>query len=161
MPAIASRLDSFPESAISEMTAVAVQCGAINLASGYPDFEPPGELLEAAESALRRGYNQYPDPTGSPRLRQALAAKQQRFMGLELDPAAHITVTCGSTEAMLAALMAVCNPGDKVITFSPFYETYATDSILCGAEPVYVPLHPPDFTFDPAELRHAFHAGAV
>ena len=159
MPSIAARLNLFPESAISEMTALAEQCGAINLASGFPDFDPPVELLEAAESALRGGYNQYPDPTGSPGFRRALAAKQSRLMGLDLDPEAHITVTCGSTEAMLAALMVVCNPGDKVITFSPFYETYATDSILCAAQPVYVPLHPPDYTFDPAELRRSFQQG--
>ena len=159
MPSIAARINLFPESAISEMTALAEQCGAINLASGFPDFDPPVELLEAAERALRGGYNQYPDPTGSPGFRRALAAKQSRLMGLDLDPEAHITVTCGSTEAMLAALMVVCNPGDKVITFSPFYETYATDSILCAAQPVYVPLHPPDYTFDPAELRRCLPAG--
>ena len=160
MPSIATRMSSFPESAITDMTTLAIQCGAINLASGFPDFDPPLELLEAAERALRGGYNQYPDPTGSPGFRRALAAKQSRLMGLDLDPEAHITVTCGSTEAMLAALMVVCNPGDKVITISPFYETYATDSILCGAQPVYIPLHPPDYTFDPAELRRSFQQGA-
>ena len=160
MPSIAKRMFTFPESAISDMTALAVQCGAINLASGFPDFDPPVELLDAAEHALRDGYNQYPDPSGSPGFRRALAVKQSRAMGMELDPEAHITVTCGSTEAMLAALMVVCNPGDKVIAFSPFYETYGTDSILCGAQPVFVPLHPPDFTFDPADLRRAFQQGA-
>jgi aspartate/methionine/tyrosine aminotransferase len=160
MPQIATRMTSIPDSAISEMTALAVQCGAINLASGFPDFDPPAELLVAAERALRDGYNQYPDPSGSPGIRQALAAKQSRRMGLALDPETHITVTCGSTEAMLAALMVTCNPGDKVITFSPFYETYATDTILCGAQTVYVPIHLPDYTFDPTELRGAFQQGA-
>lgn len=160
MPSIASRMNLFPDSAISEMTALAVQCGAINLASGFPDFDPPVELLEAAAGALRDGYNQYPDPSGAPGLRQALAAKQSRRMGIDLDPDVNVTVTCGSTEAMLASLMVTCNPGDQVIAFSPFYETYGTDSVLCGAHPLFVPLHPPDFTFDPIELRRAFQKGA-
>jgi aminotransferase len=160
MPSIATRMNLFPDSAISEMTALAGQCDAINLASGFPDFDPPTEVLAAAKRALYDGYNQYPDPSGSPGFRQALAAKQSRRMGLELDPEIHITATCGSTEAMLAALMVTCNPGDKIITFSPFYETYAPDSILCGAQPVFVPLRPPDYTFDPDELRSVFQQGA-
>ncbi len=160
MPHTATRLKAFPESAISEMSILAAQYGAINLASGFPDFDPPPELLEAAIDAIRGGYNQYPDSNGSPRFRQALAAKQSYWMGLDLDPDLHITVTCGSTEAMLASLMAVCNSGDKVIVLSPFYETYAPDSILCGGKPIYVPLHPPDYTFDVAELRRAFLQGA-
>lgn len=160
MPSLASKLNSFPESAISEMSVLAAQCGAINLASGFPDFDPPAALLEAAVDALRSGFNQYPDSSGSPRFRQALAAKQSHWMGLEIDPDAHITVTCGGTEAMLASLMAVCDIGDKVIIFSPFYENYGIGSILCGGEPLYVPLHPPDFTFDPDDLRRAFKKGA-
>jgi aminotransferase len=159
MPATASRTAFFTESVIREMTRVADQYGAINLAQGFPDFEPPEELLAAAARALREGYNQYAVTWGSPRFRQALAEKQSRFMGLEIDPDAHITVTCGSTEAMMAALMAVCNPGERVIVFSPFYENYGADAILSGAEPVFVPLHPPDFRFDPHELRAAFQQG--
>jgi aminotransferase len=159
MPATASRTAFFTESVIREMTRVADQYGAINLAQGFPDFEPPEELLAAAARALKEGYNQYAVTWGSPRFRQALAEKQSRFMGLEIDPDAHITVTCGSTEAMMAALMAVCNPGERVIVFSPFYENYGADAILSGAEPVFVPLHPPDFRFDPHELRAAFQQG--
>jgi aspartate/methionine/tyrosine aminotransferase len=160
MPSTASRINLFTESVIREMTRLADAYGAINLSQGYPDFDPPEALLEAAERALRSGYNQYSVTWGSPRFRQALAEKQSRFMGLQLDADAHITVTCGSTEAMLASLMTVCNPGDKVIVFSPFYENYAADAILSGAQPLYVPLHPPAYNFDPLELRQAFEQGA-
>src|SRR3990172_2218331 len=156
MPATASRIAFFTESVIREMTRVADQYGAINLAQGFPDFDPPEELLAAAARALRGGYNQYAITWGSPRFLQALAEKQTRFMGMDIDADAHVTVTCGSTEAMMAALMAVCNPGDRVIVFSPFYENYGADAILSGAEPIFVPLHPPDFRFDPEELRAAF-----
>lgn len=159
MPFTASRLNNFTESVIREMTRVAEQYNAINLSQGYPDFDPPPELLAAAERALREGYNQYSITWGSVNFRSALAAKQSRFMGLELLPDEHITVTCGSTEAMMAALMTVCNPADKVIIFSPFYENYGADTILSGAEPVFVTLRPPDFTFDPDELRQAFQQG--
>jgi aspartate/methionine/tyrosine aminotransferase len=159
MPSTASRLNNFTESVIREMTRVAEQYDAINLSQGYPDFNPPPELLAAAERALREGYNQYSITWGSERLRTALAAKQSRFMGLELHPDEHITVTCGSTEAMMSALMTVCNPADKVIVFSPFYENYGADTILSGAEPVFVALRPPDFTYDPDELRQAFQQG--
>jgi aspartate/methionine/tyrosine aminotransferase len=159
MPFTASRLNNFTESVIREMTRVAEQYDAINLSQGYPDFDPPPELLAAAERALREGYNQYSITWGSENFRSALAAKQSRFMGLELLPDEHITVTCGSTEAMMAALMTVCNPADKVIIFSPFYENYGADTILSGAEPVFVTLRPPDFTFDPDELRQAFQQG--
>ncbi len=137
---------------INEMHVLANRTGAINLASGYPDFDPPEELLQAAERALRSGYNQYAIPWGAYSLRSALAEKCSRFMGLEIDPEAHVTVTNGSTEAMMAVMLAICNPGDKVILFSPFYENYAPDMRLAGAEPVFVPLRPPDLTFDPDEL---------
>jgi aspartate/methionine/tyrosine aminotransferase len=156
---IATRLASFTESVIREMTRIAEEYDAINLAQGYPDFDPPPELLEAAEQALYGGYNQYSITWGSLRFRTALARKLEHFMGLEVDPDAHLTVTCGSTEAMMAALMTVCNPGDRIIIFSPFYENYGADAILSGAQPVFVPLHPPDFQFDPDELRSAFQIG--
>lgn len=159
MPETAARINQFTESVIREMTRVAEQYGAINLSQGYPDFDPPAELLAAAGRALKEGHNQYAVTWGAPRFRQALARKQSRFMGLEIDPEAHLTVTCGSTEAMMAALMAICNPGDRVVIFSPFYENYGADTILSGAEPVFVPLRPPDFTFDPDELRRAFQLG--
>ena len=159
MPATSSRTTLFTESVIREMTRVAEQTGAINLSQGYPDFDPPEALLAAAEQALRSGCNQYSVTWGASTFRQALAAKLTRFMGLEILPDEHLTVTCGSTEAMMAALMAVCDPGDKVIIFSPFYENYGADTILSGAQPLFVPLHPPDFLFDPDELRGAFQQG--
>lgn len=159
MPGTASRLNLFTESIIREMTRLSDNYGAINLAQGFPDFDPPSELIEAATQALNQGYNQYTITWGSLNFRQALARKQSAFMGMEIDAQAHITVTCGSTEAMMAALMAVCNPGDKVIIFSPFYENYGPDTILVDAEPVFVPLRPPEYRFDPEELRDAFRQG--
>ena len=160
MPGTSRRISLFTESVIREMTRVADETGAINLAQGFPDFDPPQELVEAAQRALSEGHHQYAVTWGSPRLRAALALKASRFMGLELDPEAHITITCGSTEAMMAALLSVCNPGERVIIFSPFYENYGADAILSGAEPVWVRLRGPEFTFDPQELRRAFQQGA-
>jgi aspartate/methionine/tyrosine aminotransferase len=131
----------------------------INLAQGFPDFDPPAELIEAAVQALRTGHNQYASTWGSARFRQALAAKQSHFSGMEIDPD-DITVTCGGTEAMMASIQAICDPGDRVIIFSPYYESYAPDAQLCGAIPVYVSLDPPDFALDPVALRQAFQGGA-
>lgn len=159
MPTIGTRLDHFTESVIREMTRIANKHGAINLSQGFPDFDPPQELIDAAHAALDAGHHQYSITWGSPRLRQALAAKQSRFMGLPLDPERNMVITCGSTEAMMAAMMTACVPGDKVIVFSPFYENYTADIILTGAEPIYVPLRLPDFTFDHDELRRAFQQG--
>lgn len=160
MPPTAHRLEGFTESVIREMTRVADEYGAINLSQGFPDFDPPQALVEAAVQALHDGYHQYAVTWGAPNFRRALAEKQRGFMGLDLDPDAHITVTCGSTEAMMTAMMTVCNPGDKVIVFSPFYENYGADAILAGADPIYVPLYPPDFGFDQSELEAAFRQGA-
>ncbi len=159
MPKTAARLNHFTESVIREMTRVARQHESVNLAQGFPDFDPPPELVDAAAKAIQEDHHQYSITWGALRFRQALARKQSRFMGLALEPDKHITVTCGSTEAMMASLMAVCDPGDKVIIFSPFYENYAADTILSGSESIYVPLHPPDFNFDPDELRRAFQQG--
>lgn len=159
MPTTANRLSHFTESVIREMTRVASVHGAINLSQGYPDFDPPAELLAAARQALDGDYHQYAVTWGAPAFRQALARKQSRLMGVEIDPDQHIVVTCGSTEAMMVAMMTACNPGDKVVVFSPFYENYTADTILSGAEPVYVHLRPPDFRFDPDELRQAFEQG--
>lgn len=156
MPKIANKLSQFTESVIREMTRVANACGAINLSQGFPDFDPPAELIEAAHRALNEGFHQYAVTWGSPGFRKALAQKQSLWMGLDIDPDAHIVVTCGSTEAMMTAMMTVCNPGDKVIVFSPFYENYGADTILSGAIPIYIPLYPPDFHFDPDELKNAF-----
>lgn len=156
MPATASRLAVFQESVIREMTRISNQHKAINLAQGFPDFDPPAELIEALERSARGPFHQYSITWGSARFRQALAAKIQRFSGLEILPDKHLVTTCGSTEAMMVAMMTACNPGDKVVIFSPFYENYAADAILSGAEPIYVSLQPPDFGFDPDELRRAF-----
>ena len=156
MPQTSQRTSVFGESVIRRMTRVANAHGAINLSQGFPDFDPPEALLKAAERAARHGPHQYAITWGAPNFRQALARKQSRFMGLPLDPDAHFVVTCGSTEAMMVAMMTACNPGDKVIVFSPFYENYVADMILSGAEPVYVALRPPDFAFDADELRGAF-----
>jgi len=160
MPKTANRLTNFTESIIRDMTRVADEHGAMNLAQGFPNFDPPEVLVEAAVEALRAGHNQYGQTWGTPNFRRALAKKQRHFMGLDIDPDLHVTTTCGSTEAMLASFMTVINPGDKVIVFSPVYENYIPDSILSGAEPIYVPLHPPEFTLDSNELRNAFEAGA-
>ena len=138
------------------MTRVANSCDAVNLSQGFPDFNPPEALLAAAEKAGREGPHQYAVTWGAPNFRTAFARKQSRFMGIPIDPETNVVVTCGSTEAMMAAMMTACNPGDRVVIFSPFYENYTADTILTGAIPVYVPLRPPDFTFDPAELRQAF-----
>lgn len=160
MAQTSSKLNHLTESVIREMTRVSNQHGAINLSQGYPDFDPPAELLAAAEVALRSGHNQYAITWGSPRFRQALAKKQSHYMNMAIDPNEHITVTCGSTEAMMAAMLAICDPGDKVIIFSPFYENYGADTVLSQAQPIYVPLRPPDFQFDIDELRRAFQQGA-
>jgi aspartate/methionine/tyrosine aminotransferase len=156
MPATAIRLAAFTESVIRGTTRLANQHGAINLSQGFPDFNPPEEILAALEMAARGNCHQYAVTWGAPRFRTALAAKIRRFSGLDIDPEQHLVVTCGSTEAMMVAMMTACNPGDKVIVFSPFYENYAADAILSGAEPIYVPLRPPDFGFDLAELEKAF-----
>lgn len=160
MAKTSSKLNHLTESVIREMTRVSNQHGAINLSQGYPDFDPPAELLAAAQVALRSGYNQYAITWGSPRFRQALARKQSRYMNMAIDPDQHITVTCGSTEAMMAAMLTVCDPGDKVVIFSPFYENYGADTVLSQAQPIYVSLYPPDFQFDIDELRQAFQQGA-
>src|SRR6202789_3907140 len=156
MPATAQRLAIFQESVIREMTRLANQHEAINLAQGFPDFEPPDALVEALVKSARGPHHQYSITWGAARFRHALAAKIGRCTGLEIDPERHIVTTCGSTEAMIVAMMTACNPGDKVIVFSPFYENYAADAILSGAEPIYVPLHGPDFHFDSDELARAF-----
>jgi aminotransferase len=156
MPRTSTRLRHFTESVIRRMTRVANASGAINLSQGFPDFDPPAALVEAAERAARHGPHQYAVTWGAPNFRAALARKQSRYMGLPLDPDAHFVVTCGSTEAMMVAMMTACDPGDKVVIFSPFYENYTADAILCGADPIYVPLRPPDFRFDPDDLRRAF-----
>jgi len=160
MPQTANRLKFFTESIIRDMTRVADEYGAINLAQGYPNFDPPEALVEAAITALKEGHHQYGLTSGTPNFRAALAKKQSRFMGMDIDPERHVTATCGSTEAMLAAFMTVTNPGDKVIIFSPVYENYIPDTILSGSFPIYIPLQPPEFTLNLEELRAGFEQGA-
>jgi len=159
MPRTSRRTAAFSESVIREMSRVATRHGAINLAQGFPDWDPPAELVAAGRAAMDAGRHQYAVTWGSPELREALAAKVGRCTGRPVDPATELVVTCGATEAMMVAMMTVCDPGDRVGLFSPFYENYAADALLAGAEPVHVPLHPPDYRFDPAELRRAFAGG--
>jgi aspartate/methionine/tyrosine aminotransferase len=150
----ATRTHGFTESVIREMTRVATDAGALNLAQGFPDFPAPPELKEAAVEAIRADVNQYAVTWGSPRLRRALAAKYQRDYGMSVDEAAEVTVTCGATEAMASALLAVIDPGDEILIFEPFYENYGPDAILCGAVPVWVPLDA-SAPLDAAVLRSA------
>ncbi|HCC00838.1 MAG TPA: aminotransferase [Ruminococcaceae bacterium] len=160
MPQLSTRSSGFSESVIRRMTRVALRYNAINLSQGFPDFDPPKALTEELKVVADNGPHQYEITWGSTLFRENLAKKQEHFMKMPIDPQTQIVVTCGSTEAMMTAMMSVCNPGDKVIVFSPFYENYAADAILSGAEPIYVPLKPPDFQFDKEELRRAFATGA-
>jgi aminotransferase len=152
----------FTESVIREMTRVNLALHgptrAVNFAQGFPDFEPPVEIVEAAQAALAAGgpYHQYATTWGAPALRQAIAEKQSAAWDRPIDPDAHVTVACGATESMMAAMLAAVDPGDEVVVFEPFYENYGPDCILSGAQPRYVPLRPPDWSFDPDELRRAF-----
>src|SRR5688572_974322 len=159
MPRTSRRTSVFTESLIREMSRVAARHGAINLAQGFPDWDPPAALIQAAKDAMDTHRHQYAVTWGSAELRSALAAKLTRFMDLAVDADRELVVTCGATEAMMVAMMTVCDPGDKVGLFSPFYENYSADAILTGAIPVHVPLHPPHYHFDPAELRGAFASG--
>jgi aminotransferase len=156
MPQPASRLKFFSESVIRAMTRLANRHNSINLAQGFPDGNPPAEILQALHRVTDGPNHQYAVTWGAPRFRAALAAKINRFTGLQVDPDKHLVGTCGSTEAMMVAMMTACNPSDKVIVFSPFYENYAADAILSGAEPIFVPLSPPDFTYDLETLARAF-----
>jgi aminotransferase len=155
--ALADRVTVFSESVIREMTRLANRHGAVNLAQGMPDFDPPATIVEAASRALREGFNQYAITWGAPALRTEIARKARDFNHLPwTDPDKHITVTCGSTEAMMCTMLALVNPGDEVIVFEPWYENYGPDTKLAQAKPVYVKLHPPHWSFDETELRKAF-----
>ena len=138
----------FTESVIREMTRRALKAGAVNLAQGFPDFPAPAELKEAAKRAIDEDYNQYAITHGSPNFRRAIADKVRSYNNLDCDPDRNVTVTCGATEAMIASLLAVINPGDEVIIFEPFYENYGPDVIIAGATPRYVALHDPGFSID-------------
>ena len=156
MKELSKRTKTFTDSVIRRMTRIANQYDAINLSQGFPDFDPPKEILNRLEQVAHEDFNQYAITWGAQNFRDALAKKQSKYMNLDLDSNKNIVVTCGSTEAMMAAMMSVCDPNDKVIVFSPFYENYGADTILCGADPIYVPLHPPVFNFDREELENAF-----
>ena len=156
MKELSKRTETFTDSVIRRMTRIANEYEAINLSQGFPDFDPPKEILHRLEQVAHEDFNQYAITWGAQNFRDALAKKQSKYMNLDLDSNKNIVVTCGSTEAMMAAMMSVCDPNDKVIVFSPYYENYGADTILCGADPIYVPLHPPVFNFDKEELENAF-----
>src|SRR5262245_49352038 len=155
----AKRTHGFTESVIREMTRLCALHGdGVNLAQGFPDFPAPMDLKRAAVDAVMRDLNQYAITWGAKNFRDALVAKQEAFYGLAYDPEREVTVTCGSTEAMIATLLAIVNPGEEVVVFEPFYENYGPDAILSGAVPRFVRLREPDWAFDPEELAAAFNA---
>ncbi|HKB27970.1 MAG TPA: aminotransferase class I/II-fold pyridoxal phosphate-dependent enzyme, partial [Candidatus Limnocylindrales bacterium] len=154
--AISAKAERFTESVIREMNRLAVAAGAVSLSQGFPDFAAPDEIKEAAVEAIRADLNQYAITWGAKPLRDAIAAKTARtYAGWQPDPETEITVTCGATEGMIAAMLAILDPGDELIVFEPFYENYGPDAILTGAVPRYVSLEPPDWSFDPDALRAA------
>jgi aspartate/methionine/tyrosine aminotransferase len=153
---VSEKAGRFTESVIREMTREALRHGAVNLSQGFPDFPAPEEIKRAAQEAIAADINQYAITWGAKDFREAIAEKTRRYLGLDVDPEREITVTCGSTEGMIAAMMACVDPGEEVVLFEPFYENYAPDAILSGAQPRYVPLRAPDWTFDREELRAAF-----
>ena len=156
MQTLSERTASFTDSVIRRMTRISLQYNAVNLSQGFPDFKPPKAILDRLAQVAYEDYHQYSITWGAQDFREALAAKQSHYMGRAIDPNSEIVTTCGSTEAMMAAMMTVTTPGDKVVIFSPFYENYGADTILSGAEPIYVPLVPPDFHFDANVLEDAF-----
>ena len=151
-----ARVAEFKESVIREMTRLALKHGAVNLAQGFPDFSAPADVKAAAQRAIDEDFNQYAITWGAKPFRDAICDYYRQFYGIEIDPEREVTVCCGSTEGMIASLLALLNPGDEVVVFEPFYENYWPDSQLSGAVCRYVSLRPPDWTFDPAELRAAF-----
>lgn len=160
MKKLSDRTASFTDSVIRRMTRISDEYNAINLSQGFPDFDPPKEITDSLAKASKEGPHQYAITWGAKNFRDALSKKYERFSGLKADPETEIVVTCGSTEAMMATMMSITNPGDKVIIFSPFYENYEADTILSGAKPIYVPLVPPEFNFDAKLLEAAFKEGA-
>lgn len=160
MKELSRRTANFTDSVIRRMTRISNQYGAVNLSQGFPDFDPPKAILDRLRQVADEDVHQYSLTWGAQNLREAIARKQSGRMGFSIDPDREIVVTCGSTEAMMASMMTVANPGDKVAIFSPFYENYGADTILTGAEPIYVPLNPPEYDFDPEVLEDAFRGGA-
>ena len=160
MPKLSDRVGTFTDSVIRRMTRISDEYGAINLSQGFPDFDPPKEILDALAKVAYEGPHQYSVTYGAENFREALAKKQGRTIGRTIDPDKEIVVTCGGTESMMCAVMTICNPGDKIIVFSPFYENYGADAILSGAEPIYVPLVPPEYNFDLSLIEDGFRQGA-
>ena len=160
MPELSKRVQEFTDSVIRRMTRISDEYGAINLSQGFPDFDPPQEIMDALAKAAHEGPHQYSITFGAKNFREALAKKQGKAIGRTIDPNTEIVVTCGGTEAMMATMMTICNPGDKVMVFSPFYENYGADAILSGAEPIYIPLVPPTYEFDINLIEEGFKQGA-
>ena len=160
MPALSDRVSTFTDSVIRRMTRISNRYGAINLSQGFPDFDPPKEMRDALARVADVGPHQYSITFGAKNFRDALANKQGKTIGRTIDPETEIVVTCGGTEAMMCAMMTICNPGDKVMVFSPFYENYGADAILSGAEPIYIPLVPPEYDFDLSLVEQGFRDGA-
>lgn len=160
MPQISSRVQTFTDSVIRRMTRISNRYNAINLSQGFPDFDPPKVMMDRLAKVAYEGPHQYSITSGASNLRKAVCEKQSRAIGRTIDPETEICVTCGSTEAMMCAMMTVCNPGDKVMVFSPFYENYGADAILSGAEPIYIPLVPPEYSFDFKLVEDGFRQGA-
>ena len=160
MPVLSERVAQFTDSVIRRMTRIRRSARLFNLSQGFPDFDPPKEMMDALAKAAYAGPHQYSVTFGAQNFREALAKKQERAIGRPIDPNKEIVVTCGGTEAMMCAMMTICNPGDKVMVFSPFYENYGADAILSGADPIYIPLVPPDYTFDIRLVEEGFRMGA-
>ena len=160
MQEMSRRNQHFTDSVIRRMTRISNECGAINLAQGFPDFDPPKEMMDRLEVVSHEGPHQYPITMGAPNFRQAIARKCGHFMGRTIDPETEIVATIGSTEAMVDTLFALTNPGDRVVMFSPFFENYRAQVIMADCEPVFVPLNPPTFSVDPNALEDAFRGGA-
>lgn len=161
MKALSTKTATFTDSVIRRMTRVSNKYGAVNLSQGFPDFEPPKEITDRLAEVAVEGPHQYALTWGAQNFREALVKKHEHFSGMKVNPDTEVVVTCGSTEAMMAAMMTICNPGDRVVIFSPFYENYGADTILAGAEPIYVPLKPPTFDFDADELEAAIKQEGV
>ena len=160
MKELSERTKDFTDSVIRRMTRIANKYGAVNLSQGFPDFNPPKQITDRLSEVASEGPHQYALTWGAKNFRDAIAAKYEHFSGIKVDPESEIVVTCGSTEAMMATMLSITNPKDKVVIFSPFYENYGADTILSGAEPIYVPLVPPDITFSIEQLENAFKKGA-
>ena len=160
MPSLSHKVSTFTDSVIRRMTRISDEYGAINLSQGFPDFDPPKEMMEALAKVAFGGPHQYSVTFGAENFREELAKKQGKALHRVIDPATEIVVTCGGTESMICTMMTICDPGDKILVFSPFYENYAADAILSGAEPIFIPLVPPEYSFDINLIEEGFKNGA-